>query len=237
MKQQSAIIMDRHPLFRRGLSAALEPAGITCVEAQSFNELISRENDFQPTDLILFDPWQSDTGAARSCQYLAINCLRLRFRTAKLIVISDVDDGSAVARCLAMGVAGYLSKCQEATDIRAATLRVLASKTYVAPGISDHNKDSVAASLAERVRNLTVTESRVLMMICNGKFNHQIADELGLQKSTVKAHVSRVIRKLGVLNRTNAVILIESLANASAAQTKASRQPVLDTQPAASGPQ
>ena len=180
MKQHTAIVMDRHPLYRRGLCAALEPAGITSVEAQSFSELISRENDFKPADLILFDPWQSDSGAARSCQYLAINCLRLRFRSARLIVVSDMDDSAAVARCLALGVSGYLSKCQEATDIRAATLRVLASKTYVAPSISDPHKDPVAVSLADRIRNLTVTESRVLMMICNGKFNHQIAEELGL---------------------------------------------------------
>lgn len=237
MKQHTAIVLDRHPLFRRGLCAALEPAGITSVEARSFNDLISRDKEFQPADLIIFDPWQSDTGAARSCQYLAINCLRLRFRSARLIVVSDLDDSGAVARCLAMGVSGYLSKRQEATDIRAATLRVLASKTYVAPNIADPRDDSVATALADRIQTLTVTESRVLMMICNGKFNHQIAAELGLQKSTVKAHVSRVIRKLGVLNRTNAVILIESLANAASAQPSPPRQPVVNTQPTASGPQ
>ena len=87
-------------------------------------------------------------------------------------------------------------------DVLAGGLFVPASLQAAAPAAPARHK----ASLAERVASLTPQQLRVLSMIRQGKLNKQIAHELQVGDSTVKAHVSEILRKLDVISRTQIVI-------------------------------
>jgi DNA-binding NarL/FixJ family response regulator len=116
-------------------------------------------------------------------------------------------------RSLACGALGFISKSAELEEIFTAIGRVLGGDTYlpaaaatckpVHAGVDEH-----AASIA----TLTPHQFRVFTLLREGLLNKQIAYELGVSEATIKAHVTSILRKLGVNNRTQAVILADRLA-------------------------
>ena len=82
------------------------------------------------------------------------------------------------------------------------------------PNLAHHPNDPRAASeteLADKIQSLTPQQFRVLMMVAEGLLNKQIAYELDVSEATIKAHVTAIFRKLGVQNRTQAVLAIGAL--------------------------
>ena len=95
------------------------------------------------------------------------------------------------------------------TTLTQAIVAVLGGAVFVPPGLIDAGAQlerSKKAPLPERLARLTPQQLRVLMMIRQGKLNKQIAHELQVGDSTVKAHVSEILRKLEVISRTQIVI-------------------------------
>ena len=208
-------VLDRHPLFRQGLCRLLDDDGLDCREIASFDDLVAHLEAGNHPGLVLFDLWSTGPADSMSQNYLRINCIRSRYPRQSTLVVSDVENPAVVDCCMALGVSGYVRKSQQAREIRAAVRTVLAGDTYVPPGHRSGEQFGDVLPLAGRLRCLTGQESRVLMMICDGMFNQEIAHGLGLTEATVKAHVSRLLRKLSVPNRTNAVVMVERLASAA----------------------
>jgi DNA-binding NarL/FixJ family response regulator len=118
-----------------------------------------------------------------------------------------------VRRALDLGAVGYIPKSAAVGAIRDAVRTLLAGGTWLPPAfdLSDPSRDD-DAELAGMLNSLTPQQSRVLMLLSEGLLNKQIAHAMRVSEPTVKAHVSAILQKLGVDNRTKAVILARQLA-------------------------
>lgn len=140
--------------------------------------------------------------------YSGIALLHAERPTVPILVVSGVDNASAAAEVRAFGAVGFLRKDADLPQIEAA-IRLAISHT---PAPDD---DLAAPDTVERVRGtvagLTPTQLKVLLAVLAGKLNKQIAYDLGMSEATVKAHMTAIMRKLDVQNRTQAALAARSL--------------------------
>lgn len=132
-----------------------------------------------------------------------------------VLVVSAHDDPRVVRRALDHGAAGFIPKSASPSQIGQAIAAVLDSGRWLPPGIADAVAalplDAADTDLASRLARLTEQQYRVLLLLAEGLLNKQIADRLGIQERTVKAHVTAIFEKLDVRNRTQASVLLRSL--------------------------
>jgi DNA-binding NarL/FixJ family response regulator len=116
---------------------------------------------------------------------------------------------------LALGIAGYIPKSMSKKQLADGIRDVLNGSIYVPahllPQGVQAEPDAELQSILARLRDLTPQQLRVLEMIREGLQNKQIAFELKVAETTVKAHVSEILRKLNVFSRTRAVILLQKI--------------------------
>ena len=196
------IVADDHPLFRHALRQTIEPhfAG-SIVEAATLNEVAEAIEKAEEPDLVLFDLSMPGARGFSGLMYL-----RAQYPAVPVCVVSASEDPGTIRRAMALGAAGFIPKSSSPAQIREAIAAILAGGTWTPPGLDLHDGWSGEGALAERLRSLTPQQLRVLMMMAEGLLNKQIAYELGVSEATVKAHVSAVLQKLGVENRTKAVL-------------------------------
>ena len=198
------LIVDDHPLFRdalRGAVAAVLP-GAEVEEADGIDaacRVLERQRNL---DLALLD--LSMPGVAG---FEGLVTLRSRFPRVPVMIVSGLDDPRVVQEAIRLGAAGFVPKSVERLMLARALQAVLNGEVYLpataaAPAARPAKEEGLAARLAE----LTPQQLRVLQMIRQGLLNKQIAHELKIGETTVKAHVSEVLRKLKVVSRTQAVI-------------------------------
>src|SRR5690606_19722643 len=125
------------------------------------------------------------------------------------------DDPRVIRRALDHGAAGYLPKSSGLDELRDAIRVVLACEQWLPPtlraSVSHTRSSSTDADLAARLASLSPQQFRVLAFVAEGLLNKQIADRLGVQERTVKAHLSAIFERLGVRNRTQAGVILRSL--------------------------
>ena len=125
------------------------------------------------------------------------------------------DDPQTIAASLRFGAQGFIPKSTEAGQIGKAIEAVLAGEIYTPPGYQPPRAPTTSVEeleIAHRVADLTPQQFRVLGMLCVGLLNKQIAYDLDVSEATVKAHVTAILRKLGVTTRTQAVLAAGRLA-------------------------
>jgi len=198
------IIADDHPLFRGALREAVVSRfdGVEIAEAGSFEEiatLLERDGD---VDLILLDLAMPGVRG-----FSGLMCLRARYPSVPVVVVSANEDPTVIRRCMDFGASGFIPKTLEVEPMRAAIARVLEGGEWTPPEVDlATGTDAETADLLGRLATLTPQQVRVLMMLSEGLLNKQIAYELAVSEATVKAHVSAILQKLGVESRTQAVI-------------------------------
>jgi DNA-binding NarL/FixJ family response regulator len=201
------LIVDDHPLFRAALKGAVAAACTNCefFEADTVAHLFDALEQHPHTDLLLLD--LNLPGAYGFC---ALAHLRGSHPQLPVIVVSAMDDLRTVRQALAFGAQGFVSKSADAATIGRNVSSVLRGE-YVSPaGIganAEPEADVDALDLAQRLAQLTAQQFRVFGMLCSGRSNKQIACELQITEATVKAHMTVVLRKLGAVSRTQAVLL------------------------------
>lgn len=212
------LIVDDHPLFREALASALRLAypQAVLVEAGSLEAACQRLADERAVDLVLLD-----LGLQGVAGFEGLLTLRARFPRLPVLVVSGHEEPRIMREALRHGAAGFVPKAVDKATLTRAIADVLGGALYLPPGIAHHDEGAPhgtlapqgrepqprpKAPLAERVARLTPQQVRVLMMIRQGKLNKQIAHELQVGDSTVKAHVSEILRKLEVISRTQIVI-------------------------------
>jgi DNA-binding NarL/FixJ family response regulator len=131
--------------------------------------------------------------------------LRAQYPAVPVCVVSASEDHDTIRRSLALGATGFVPKSSSPAEIRQAIDAILDGGAWTPPGL-DLGGTRDEDALAVRLRSLTPQQLRVLMMMGEGLLNKQIAYELSVSEATVKAHVSAVLQKLGVENRTKAVL-------------------------------
>ena len=127
-----------------------------------------------------------------------------------IVIISARQQPELVEAARALGAAGYLSKAQPLDETLASLRSVLAGRT-VFPRHSGGGGHAEAAVARKRIAELSSAQLRVLMALADGRLNKQIAGELGVTEATVKAHMTAIFRKLGVTNRTQAILAMQPL--------------------------
>lgn len=130
----------------------------------------------------------------------AIHRIRERAPKARIVVLSNYDGSEDVHRAFAMGASGYLTKDATMQDIVQAILAVHAGRCYLSPALAEMLRNRVAAD------DLTPREREVLQLLAEGLSNKEIAAHLGIAEKTVRIHLTRVFDKLGVEDRTQAVL-------------------------------
>ena len=200
------LIVDDHPLFREALENAIRWAApdADIVEATSIDEAFAvlNSNAIELTFLDLSMP--GTTGLS--------GLLRIRkaFARSPIVVISCHEDAQIVASVLSLGVSGYIPKSTSKEELAHAIGGVLKGAVYLPScyrGIAAGRRSKgPAQELLKRLHELTPQQLKVLDMIRRGLQNKQIAYELNIRETTVKVHVSEILRKLNVMSRTKAII-------------------------------
>ncbi len=199
-------IVDDQLDMRRALRTIIEADGLIVVgEAGDGDGAISLASAARP-DVMLMDvrmPGRdgvSATGAVRSLS-----------PAPRVLVLTTFDDDDAVANALAAGASGFLLKTC-GSDVLVRAIRLIAAgdavlDELIAPRVlRSFVASRVNPDHAARFETLTARERDVLAMLCRGRTNQEIGKELFIGEATAKTHVSRIIAKLGVRDRVQAVI-------------------------------
>ncbi len=212
MSSHRVIIVDDHPLFRDALRQALTESfdGWAVAEAGSLDGLAQALEDGAETDLVLLDLAMPGVKGLSGLMYL-----RAQYPEIPVVVVSAIEDPSAIRRCLEFGASGFIPKSLPVETIRQAVREVLGGGVWTPPELDlQEAGDGETSELVSRLATLTPQQVRVLMMLSEGLLNKQIAYKLGVSEATVKAHVSAILQKLGVDSRTQAVIAVNRIEGA-----------------------
>ncbi len=207
------LIADDHPLVRAALSETLRRRWpeAELLEAADFDSAMAVLASIDPSsaevDLVLLDLTMPGSNGL-----MGLMLLRAHAPTVPVAVVSAQEDAETVRRALAFGAAAFIPKSASVETIQAtidAVLRGdlvgLKSEGVEAPVDADDR------DLYRRLATLSPQQLRVLAMIGEGKLNKQICFELGIAEQTVKAHASQIFRKLGVVSRTQAALVLNRL--------------------------
>lgn len=208
------LIIDDHPLFREALHSAVRIAypDVDTVEARSVAEALELLADPKPFDLALLD--LSMPGVQG---FEGLLQLRTRYPRLPVVVVSGHEEPKIISEALSYGAAGFIPKSVRKDELAQAIRSVMDGAIYVPENYGGQTLEadgSDRAEMLQRLAKLTPQQLRVLQMLKQGMLNKQIAYELQVGETTVKAHVSEILRKLNVYSRTQAVIEVSKLDNA-----------------------
>ena len=201
---EKVLIVDDHALVRDGLRAILTAAfpGCDIAEAGDFAEALDQLGSIAEPDVVLLD--LNIPGAER---FSALEQLRADFPSLPVVMVSGSYDRATVRDALAAGAAGFLPKTLDRATILDALQQVLAGEIYAPQDLQDDAQAAEEDAIRALIDNLTPQQRVVLSHLVAGRLNKQIAYDLDISMTTVKAHVSAILCKLNVFSRTQAVIL------------------------------
>ncbi|MCC5450869.1 response regulator transcription factor [Rheinheimera sp. UJ51] len=207
-----AIIADDHPLFRVALSqacAAILGKDALLLQAQTMQQVWPLLRQHPDTHFIFLDLKMPGSDG-----FTGLTALRTEYPDVPVIMVSAEEDPVIIKQALALGAAAYIPKSAPLELLSEAIDAVASGDTWLPPALADDVKNARALidhDFAQRLEQLTPQQFRVLKMIADGLLNKQIAYEMNVQETTIKQHVSAILRKLNVNNRTLAGILFEKL--------------------------
>jgi DNA-binding NarL/FixJ family response regulator len=205
------LIADDHPLFRDALLHAVISAvpQAQVHSADDVHSLLDLIRQYPDADLLLLDLHMPGAHG-----YSALAHIRSQYPGLPTIVISGHEEPQVAHRSLAHGAAAYVPKSSSVEDIVRAIHAVLDGDVWLPQHLlgCDAELKPDEAEMAARIAALTPQQFRVLTMIAEGLLNKQIAFELDVSEATVKAHMTAIMRKLGVNNRTQVALATSHLA-------------------------
>jgi DNA-binding NarL/FixJ family response regulator len=204
------LLVDDQYLIRQGLRALLElePDLEIVGEAENGKQALDLIAELQP-DVVLMDmrmPVMDGVGAQREIQQ--------RFSNTKTLVLTTFDDTEYVAAALQYGAMGYLLKDTPSEELAVAIRAVHRGYTQLGPGIA--KKLFAEPTFVEptppppALEQLTPREKEVLRLIANGASNREIAQKLYISEGTVKNHVTNILNRLNLRDRTQAALFAKS---------------------------
>ncbi len=205
------LIVDDHPLFRDALHSAVAMAypEIEMVDAVDIATALDVLKTDKSIDLVMLD--LKIPGVSGFEGLLSIRSL---FPRVPVVIISGHEEMRVISEALSYGAAGYIPKSVRKQELALAIQKIMDGAIYTPDfyqpsGISP--EDQSRRRMIARLATLTPQQLRVLQMLREGLLNKQIAYELDVGETTIKAHVSEILRKLNVNSRTQAVIEVSKL--------------------------
>ncbi|CAM4130049.1 response regulator [Lederbergia lenta] len=210
------VIIDDHQLFREGVKRILEfEHSFTVVaEGDDGSDAVRLVEEHSP-DVVLLDINMKQTNGIEATRQLIE-----AFPTTKVMILSIHDDEAYVTHALKTGASGYMLKEMDSSELIEAVKRVAEGGSYIHPKVTDKlvNEYRRLANQSNKGRGyqqpevhvplhlLTSRECEVLQLLADGKSNRGIGDALFISEKTVKNHVSNILQKMNVNDRTQAVI-------------------------------
>lgn len=199
-----AILVDDHPLFRKGLAELLDHDGRVkvCGVTGSLDE--ARRLLAEQPDVIVMDLHLADADGIA-----AIRSLRDEGVSTPIVALTVSDAQEDMAQAFRAGARGYLLKSMEPDEVIEALVRAVRGEVVVAPAMTEKlarlldAKDDARGSLLDQ---LTQREREILSYLARGMSNKAIAQALGISADTVKLHVRNVLAKLNLSSRVEAAV-------------------------------
>ena len=197
MRNIDVLICDDHPIMRVGIAAIIQaqPDMRVIGQAGTAAEAVQLYREHLP-DITLMDlrlPDRSGVSAIRDIRHAAPD--------SRIVVLTTYEGDEDIHQALQAGAMGYIIKGMPHEELVAALRKVNAGRRFLpAP---------VALALASRLPDgeLSAREKEVLGLLVKGKSNREIAEELAIKEATVKSHVSVILMRLDVTDRTQAVVI------------------------------
>jgi DNA-binding NarL/FixJ family response regulator len=207
------LVADDHQLFRSGLSLLLSNIydDVTVLEAVDIESALVRIDSEAPLDLVLLDVAMPGMEGM-----IGLRLILDRIPETPVVMISAIENSEEVFRAIGMGARGYILKSSSEHVLEHAISLAMSGETYIPSGVfldsggrliapggaASHDYDP-----SNPLSQLTPRQRDVLACMMDGSPNKEIARELGLLESTVKAHVKAILKKLGAANRTQASMI------------------------------
>jgi DNA-binding NarL/FixJ family response regulator len=209
MTAPAFLIVDDHPMFLEALQSALHAhyPGADVEVAETIS-LAKDKLSLRLYDLVLLDLKMPDATG-----FDGVKSVRLKCPKTPLAIISAMSGQDIVGQARSCGANGFISKSQRRSDIISSVDKMLHGENqFPEPGFGESAAHkSQGDELVDRLRQLTPQQLKVLTHVCEAKLNKQIAYELGVTETTVKAHITLIFKKLGVHSRTQAVLQLQRI--------------------------
>jgi DNA-binding NarL/FixJ family response regulator len=203
------VLVDDQPLLRQGFRMILEAESDIEVIAEAGDGAAAAElaGTYRP-DVVLMDVRMPGTDGIEGTRRIVADTPEVR-----VLVLTTFDLDAYVFGAIRAGASGFLLKDVRPAELVNAIRRVAGGDAVLSPQVTRHLLDELAPLLPDpaqgsdgRLQLLTDREREVLVAVSEGLSNQEIADRLYLSEATIKSHVSRVLSKLGLRDRVQAVI-------------------------------
>jgi DNA-binding NarL/FixJ family response regulator len=213
------VIADDHGLYRRGLRLALTAGipGVEIFEAACFDAVVSVLEEQASIDLAILDlnmPGLFDQNV--------LSDVLSAYPDTRFAIVSGDDSRAEILMALSIGLHGYIVKSQRDEEVVLAVNEILSGRIYVpallsrtaagqGPAVAISEKFSTRRHLgAVDLNRLTPRQKEVLKLMAEGYSNKEIARDLDIAEATTKIHAAAILRELGVRNRTEAAVLLQT---------------------------
>ena len=205
---ERVLIVDDHSLVRDGLRSIFIDAFPACtiLEADCLEAALRTLTDQGNVDLVLLDLNMPDVS-----HLSGLEALRDGFPATPVVMVSGVTDRKTVRDALAAGAAGFVPKSLKRAAIVDALMQVLSGEIFMPELEGDDSAAAEEDLIRTRIASLTPQQRVVLGHLVAGLLNKQIAYELDVSMTTIKAHVSAILQKMNVFSRTQAVIMANKI--------------------------
>ncbi|RUY13699.1 response regulator transcription factor [Mesorhizobium sp. M7A.F.Ca.US.005.03.2.1] len=197
-------VVEDHPLFREGVMRSLsEIGGFEMVGAGATAQDAERLASTVRPDILLLDISLPGGGLA------AVESILASYPTQKIVMLTVSEANADVTKALNAGVRGYVLKGVGSRGLADILRNVAAGESYLTPTLSARllsDLQSPANSTADRLRQMTERQTVILRLVAEGLSNKEVARRLNLHEKTIKHHMTRVMSKLSVRNRTEAAL-------------------------------
>lgn len=209
------LVVDDHPMFRDGVSRSLaeQPDLEVCGEGASADQAIRLDRELRP-DVILLDLSMPGGGLN------ALSVILEQSPDAKVVVLTASEADEDVLMALRSGARGYVLKGVPAATLIEVVRGAVVGESYVSPALAARILAELRApaptpanaekddSAQDMLASLTRREEEILKLVAAGNSNKEVARRIDLQEKTVKHHMTRILQKLNVRNRTEAAMLL-----------------------------
>lgn len=197
------LLVDDHEMVRLGVSSYLSVQDDIEVVGEAENGRIGYEKALElKPDIILMDLVMEEMDGIESTQKILQD-----WPAAKILIVTSFIDDEKVYPAIEAGAAGYLLKTSTAHEIADAIRATNRGETVLEPAVTGKMMERMTRKKEPLLyEDLTNREHEILLLISEGKSNQEIADELFITLKTVKTHVSNILAKLDVEDRTQAAI-------------------------------
>ena len=214
------VIADDHGLYRRGLRLALVAGipGAEIFEAACFDAVVNLLEEQASIDLAILD-----LNMPGLVNQEVLSDVLSAYPDTRFAIVSGDDSRSEILTALSIGLHGYIVKSQKDEEVVLAVNEILAGRIYVPSLLSRTSADQRAYAALPSVKNpirqrmgssdlgrLTSRQRDVLKLMAEGYSNKEIARNLDIAEATTKIHAAAILRELGVRNRTEAAVLLQT---------------------------